>query len=381
MDHSYFRDKVSAYHDRELPAQEQEMLAQHVASCPECQKLLADLERLDQLVANKIELGQSDYWERNAQKIEAKLGFGQETIITPVPKSGWEKGMVWKLSAVAASVALLVFIGINKDEILKRSEPTVLQEQTDKVQVKTADTPSAKDSRLSTEADSTAIKGNSEERREPQETAADDESAAGETVLRSKEKQESVVPREMKVVEDSATQRLPVQPQVTVQKLAPPQSVPEAMQKQAAPVAAGKVPDMSEDEVETELLAQQPAAEKLAQANSTELVRWRTVCDSLSKIIEKPKESMMSKYGVNSLRTDSKKKASADMSSKDASGARVLYLESCFQIARLTDDLSEYTDSKEVLEFEAKSSDSTLAATARSFLDRLAAERPTPPQK
>ena len=26
MDHAYFRDKVSAYHDRELPAQEQEML-------------------------------------------------------------------------------------------------------------------------------------------------------------------------------------------------------------------------------------------------------------------------------------------------------------------------------------------------------------------
>lgn len=379
MDHSYFRDKVSAYHDRELPAQEQEMLAQHVASCPECQKLLSDLERLDQLVAGKIELGQSDYWEQNAQKIEAKLGFGQETIVTPVPKSGWEKGMVWKLSAVAASVALLVFIGINKDEILKKSEPTVLQEQTDKVQIKTADTPPAKDSRLTTEADSTAMKGNAQERRELQETSKDNESAVGETVLRSKEKQESVVPRDMNIAQDSVTQRLPVQPKATVQKLAPPQPETEALQRETAPSAAGKVPEPIVEELKTAASSEQ--ADEYAAAVSPELVRWRTVRDSLKGIVDKPAESMMSKYGVNSLKSDTKKKTAASLSYKDTKDAKARYLESCFQVALLTNDPTEYADSRQILETEAKASDSTTAAAAKGYLDRLAAERPTPPQK
>ncbi len=355
------------------------MLAQHVASCSECQKLLADLERLDQLVADKIELGQSDYWEQNARKIEGKLGFGQETIITPVPKSGWERGMVWKLSAVAASVALLVFIGINKDEILKKSEPTVLQEQTDKVQIKTADTPPAKDSRLTTEADSTAKKGNAEERRELQETSKDNESAGGETVLRSKEKQESGVPREPNIAQDSVTQELPVQPRVIVQKLAPPQPEPEAMQKQAAPAAAGKVAEPIVEELKTAASSEQ--ADEFVATVSPELVRWRTVRDSLKGIVDKPAESLMSKYGVNSLKSDTKKKAAASLSLKDSTEVKTRYLESCFQVALLTDDPIEYADSKRILETVAKSSDSTAAATAQGYLDRLAAERPTPPQK
>lgn len=354
------------------------MLAQHVASCSECQKLLADLERLDQLVADKIELGQSDYWEQNARKIEGKLGFGQETIITPVPRSGWEKGMVWKLSAVAASVALLVFIGINKDEILKKSEPTVIQEQTDKVEIKTAETPSANESRLSTETDSTAMKGDSEVRRELEETSTGKSSNNGESASRSKEKQESVVPREQNIAQDSVTQELPVQPRVDVQKLAPPQPEPEAMQKQAAPAAAGKVAEPSVEELKTAASSEKP--DEFVVTVSPELVRWRTVRDSLKGLVDRSAESMMSKYGVNSLNSDTKKKAAASLSLKDSTELKTRYLESCFQVALLTDDPIEYADSKQILETVAKGSDSA-AATAQGYLDRLAAERPTPPQK
>lgn len=151
------------------------------------------------------------------------------------------------------------------------------------------------------------------------------------------------------------------------------------MQKQAAPAAAGKVAEPIVEELKTAASSEQ--ADEFVATVSPELVRWRTVRDSLKGIVDKPAESLMSKYGVNSLKSDTKKKAAASLSLKDSTEVKTRYLESCFQVALLTDDPIEYADSKRILETVAKSSDSTAAATAQGYLDRLAAERPTPPQK
>src|SRR5512138_2136801 len=118
MDHSYFRDRVSAFHDRELPPQELAVVEDHVRGCAECQELLAKLERLDALVAQHAELSGGDYWEKSARKIEERLGFAEQTEITPVKRAGWDKGLVWKVTAIAATLAVLAFIGINRDKIM-----------------------------------------------------------------------------------------------------------------------------------------------------------------------------------------------------------------------------------------------------------------------
>lgn len=381
MDHAYFRDKVSAYHDRELPAQEQEMLAQHIAACPECQKLLADLERLDQVVVDNIELGQSDYWEQNARKIEAKLGFGQETVVTPVKQSSWERGMVWKLSAVAASVALLVFIGINWEEIRRGSDqvgvgeklsreeaiPTEVKKNDDLSPVRVLD---SSQQTKSQDKDAGQLIQQEEKRVKVKEAA--NRARAGES---------PAVQRKAEQVVDSNTQRLPVQPNVVIQKVAPPQPEEDEIRKQAVPAAAGSVESIGRDIATDQAGKIVAESVELTEGAASELVRWRTVRDSLKSIVERPKESMMSKYGVNALRTDTKKKGTAEPDTKAVAAAAPRYLESCFHVALLTGSPTEYNEAKRVLEAEAQSTDSLLAVTAKRYLERLIAERPTPPQK
>lgn len=120
MDHSYFRDKISAYFDNELPPQEKEIIEQHLAQCQECQDLLAELKRLDRTVEKHSQLGGKEYWEQSAQRIEQRLGFAEETKVTDITPSGW-KGLVPKLAAVAASIAVLGFIALYEKEISREA--------------------------------------------------------------------------------------------------------------------------------------------------------------------------------------------------------------------------------------------------------------------
>jgi len=63
MDHSYYKDRLSAYCDRELTGEEYEVVRLHVESCPECRAALAEYEKLERLVDSNRALGESDYWE------------------------------------------------------------------------------------------------------------------------------------------------------------------------------------------------------------------------------------------------------------------------------------------------------------------------------
>jgi len=122
MDHSYYRDKISAYVDNELSPQEREIVQQHISECQECRNLLAELEKLDRFVQQRSQLAGEEYWERSAQKIEQRLGFTGETKVTDITPSRW-KGLVPKLAAVAASIAVLGFIALYERDILKEVSP------------------------------------------------------------------------------------------------------------------------------------------------------------------------------------------------------------------------------------------------------------------
>ena len=95
------------------------MMEEHIGKCPECQALLAEYKRLDEFVAAKSELGGDDYWEAAAQKIETRLGFPEDTPtkVTDIKKP--RNGLGWKIVGIAASVALLTFIGIHQSDIMQ----------------------------------------------------------------------------------------------------------------------------------------------------------------------------------------------------------------------------------------------------------------------
>lgn len=125
MDHGYFKERLSAYLDKGLPADEQFLMEQHVRECPECRAMLEEYEKLDAFVREKAGLDDRDYWEESAQRIEQRLGFSsaaqRETEITDI-RSNW-RGLGWKIVGVAASVAVLVFIGVHQSDILKQTPP------------------------------------------------------------------------------------------------------------------------------------------------------------------------------------------------------------------------------------------------------------------
>lgn len=112
MHHSYYKDRISAWHDMGLPVMEQELIGQHLATCQECQALLEQFQKLDALVARESQLGDSDYWESAAHKIDQAIEGGKVekssklvTRLQPVP--------YWKWMAAAASILLVSVVGFN----------------------------------------------------------------------------------------------------------------------------------------------------------------------------------------------------------------------------------------------------------------------------
>ena len=368
------------------------MLGEHIASCPECQKLLAELERLDQVVADRIELGGSkDYWERSAQKIEERLGFVEKTEITPIAKPSWDKSLVWKLSAVAASAAVLVFIGINKDDIFKRgiTEPEQKQEIRQNVvpdsiaeqPLSTESTVGQKESRAKQQPTAETSTEKVQEKIAPAEQLSSKQTAPVLDEVRSELKKVDVAE------DDLSVDAISVQEESRTRKerlVAPSTSTPTADSESpvskpsvlSAPALQREMQDMAASTVE---------AESAVAQTENELTRWRQLRDSLSLALEAPKQSMAEKYGITGFQKSEKSKKAAAASSLRSADARVetekQYIEACYQIALLTEDAEEYQSAKQSLEKIAGEVGSTNATFAGEYLTRLKSGRPTPPEK
>jgi hypothetical protein len=125
MDHSYYKERISAYADNALPPYEQMAVQEHLESCPECRVALEKFLKLTIWIDSEANLGGDEYFELQAQKIEARLGL-VETEVTPVGKKTW-RGLGWKLTTVAASIALVgIVVYLSKDTVLQKSEPPVM---------------------------------------------------------------------------------------------------------------------------------------------------------------------------------------------------------------------------------------------------------------
>jgi hypothetical protein len=116
MEHSYFKDRISAFCDNELKHEERQLIAEHVQDCGECQKLLEELQKFDRMVKRHSELADDEYWEKSAQKIESAVGSERPVEIVDVKRSPI-KGLGWKLAAAAASIALLTSIAMHQTDL------------------------------------------------------------------------------------------------------------------------------------------------------------------------------------------------------------------------------------------------------------------------
>ena len=120
MEHSYFKDRISAFIDGELPPYEEKVVKEHLADCEECRQIRAELEKIDSLVEKHSGLNEDEYWEKSAQKIESKLSLSDSlNEDAESKKESKYKGLGWKLVTVAASVAVLTFIGLHEKDIFK----------------------------------------------------------------------------------------------------------------------------------------------------------------------------------------------------------------------------------------------------------------------
>jgi len=118
MDHGYFKDRLSAYIDQELTPEEIRAVSDHLEGCAECREQLTRLNELERLVAEHSGLDGDDYFKKAAQKIEQRLGEVYTTVTDISGTSGQKfRGLWWKITSVAASAAILVFIGLHQDEI------------------------------------------------------------------------------------------------------------------------------------------------------------------------------------------------------------------------------------------------------------------------
>lgn len=129
MDESYFKEKLSAYLDKDLSPEEMAMMDEYVREHEEARRILEEYKKLNDLVEKHSGLGESDYWEHSARKIEEAIGLEGDSTVTDI-RPQKRTGFVWKITAVAASAALLIFIGVHQWEILKRQQDEIVPPET-----------------------------------------------------------------------------------------------------------------------------------------------------------------------------------------------------------------------------------------------------------
>ncbi|MBU8934788.1 MAG: zf-HC2 domain-containing protein [candidate division Zixibacteria bacterium] len=117
MDHGYYHDRISAYHDRELPPYEEQAMREHLEQCEKCRDLLAQLDKLDVVVEEHSRLSDDEYWEQSVRRIQERVEADSRDEKTSTEKSSDWFGLSWKITAAAASIAVLTFIGLHQTDI------------------------------------------------------------------------------------------------------------------------------------------------------------------------------------------------------------------------------------------------------------------------
>jgi anti-sigma factor RsiW len=105
-------ERLCAYHDRELPPGERAAVAAHLAACPECTALLADMAAVDATAASLPAGAPEGYFDSLPSRVVARLGAASKapTRMRRLP--------VWTWAAAAA-----LLIGVVAPLTLRQSAP------------------------------------------------------------------------------------------------------------------------------------------------------------------------------------------------------------------------------------------------------------------
>ncbi len=110
MEHSYYKDKLSAYFDSELEVQEMELLRRHLESCAECRELLEKLSSLSKKIKELSGLDENEYFDSLAAKIDGKIADSGKKVVELPRKEFRRFGSGWKIGALAASFMLIATV-------------------------------------------------------------------------------------------------------------------------------------------------------------------------------------------------------------------------------------------------------------------------------
>ena len=110
MEHSYYKDKLSAYYDSELEVQEMELLRRHLEGCAECRELLEKLSSLSQKIEELSGLDENEYFGSLATRIVGKIADLDNKVVELPRKEFHRFGFGWKIGALAASFMLIATV-------------------------------------------------------------------------------------------------------------------------------------------------------------------------------------------------------------------------------------------------------------------------------
>jgi hypothetical protein len=372
MNHEYFKDRVSAYHDGELRHEEEQMIAEHIQGCEECQKLLSDLEKLDKMVSEHSGLSESEYWEKSAQRIESAISPGSETEVVEVRRGSY-RGLWWKVGALAASAAVIVIIAVYQGDISHKildetNSGSVPRQRKSEIQLK-ADTAATADLQKPSEANrgqnlQPALKP-AEKKAIPQDKLGQAaKNAEGEAAAES-DASKQAAPSPPLQSKSMPLHHEPIRPsevQVTKEMIArkatgevSPKSVAKA---RIAGQSTGELTPAQKPEAGLELF-------KEAGQPAMTLDQWKTVRDSLQPVVAA--RAKLKSTGPSSGKAEAGEAALADKQAEPESRL----LEAYSQIALLTSDSLEYKNSVDSLSAYASRKDELYRSEAEALLKQV----------
>lgn len=384
MDESYFRDRISGYFDKSLPPDEYQLVDDYLKDSPEGRRLLEEIGRLDEFVRMHSELDVDDgFFERQAQSIEARLGFASATPanVEPVRPKG-RGGATWKWIGVAASIAFLGFIGFHESDIFgptpkgmsetdRLETPAVVKLDTMQ-SIDAADDEGAsgldedqgsKDVTSSVDAEPEAARESAPVTNEAKEVEKFE--IASKSIPTRPEVEPALTPTpEIKSPTSALDEESPVvvqSPGVEVVS-EPPSSrraAPAATQAQSAPITT----DFSDETA----VAKEQVAETVD--TSALLASYRAQRDSLMKATPANGGEALGLSKKEQPQSREYYKPIATPLSFDTQQSQLL--EACYQIAKLTDSDSERSTMISQIEGMAADTSSVVGRRARLYLDEL----------
>ena len=345
MDHSYYRDRLSAYFDGELPAGEQQEIKLHLGECRECRELLDRMARLDRLVSEHGDLPEDGYWEQSARRIEAQLDRDQDESVTDVREQTTWKSLRWKLAAAAASIAVLTFIAVHRGDILWNES-----QETPSITVHSPGIP--------------ALKPEIPADVSPREMKKREGVGVSSSEIRADDQHDDKLSPQLRAPTVSEPADLVAQPETVA--ITPAEWVPDL--KLTAKPKAAAAPDIPVKEnkllIDHDYIAGVDLPEKAATAHdrdTVELARWRQIRDSLVALTE-PRQLPKA---ARTVAAESRE----DVDSTEVNISMHL-MEAYCHIALLTDDENEYDQATDFLR-ETATGRTSLSEQAKVCLKQL----------